>query len=245
MLLGDLGARIIKIEEPETGDETRYWGPPFLRGESVYFLALNRNKESVALDLKRPSDIAALQRLATEADVVVQNFRPGVAERLGVDYKSLQPDNPSMIYASISGFGLTGPDRGRAGYDLIVQAMSGMMLASGSSGEPAKALLPYSGRTGRTIRFPSHPGGVVREAKDRSRNTRRSFAARIAAVRNVVPLHRMSVDGTSPSAARYREFEHGPLPVAAMPGRAARGGRTERPDLAALLRCLGQAGMGR
>lgn len=144
MLLGDLGARIIKVEEPETGDETRHWGHPFLCGESIYFLALNRNKESVALDLKQPSDVAALQRLAAEVDIVVQNFRPGVAERLGVDYKALQPDNPGLIYASISGFGLTGPDHLRPGYDLIVQAMSGMMLASGSDGEPAKACFPVA-----------------------------------------------------------------------------------------------------
>jgi CoA:oxalate CoA-transferase len=144
MLLGDLGARVIKIEEPQTGDETRHWGPPFVRGESVYFLALNRNKESVVLDLKRPSDKAALRRLAAEADVVVQNFRPGVAERLGIDYKRLRPDNPRLIYASISGFGLTGPDRERPGYDLIVQAMSGLMVANGSEGEPAKVSFPLA-----------------------------------------------------------------------------------------------------
>ncbi len=144
MLLGDLGARVIKIEEPRTGDETRHWGPPFIGGESVYFLALNRNKESVALDLKLSSDVAALRRLAAEADVVVQNFRPGVAERLGIDYRCLRTDNPRLIYASISGFGLTGPDRERPGYDLIVQAMSGMMLANGSAGEPARACFPVA-----------------------------------------------------------------------------------------------------
>jgi crotonobetainyl-CoA:carnitine CoA-transferase CaiB-like acyl-CoA transferase len=144
MLLGDLGARVIKIEAPLSGDETRHWGSPSVQGESVYFLALNRNKESVALDLKEPSDLTALRRLAANFDVVVQNFRPGVAERLGIDYGSLRRDNPRLIYASISGFGLTGPDRQRSGYDLIVQAMSGMMLASGSEGEPAKACFPVA-----------------------------------------------------------------------------------------------------
>jgi len=144
MLLGDLGARVIKIEEPGTGDETRHWGPPFVRGESVYFLALNRNKESVVLDFKRPGDMAALGRLMADADVVIQNFRPGVAERLGIDYKRLRPDNPRLIYASISGFGLTGPDRERPGYDLIVQAMSGLMLANGSESEPAKVPFPLA-----------------------------------------------------------------------------------------------------
>jgi crotonobetainyl-CoA:carnitine CoA-transferase CaiB-like acyl-CoA transferase len=144
MLLGDLGARIIKIEEPRTGDETRPWGPPFVEGESAYFLALNRNKESVVLDFKQQGDLAALRRLASESDVVVQNFRPGVAKRLGVDYESLQAANADLIYASISGFGLTGPDCQRPVYDLIVQAMSGMMLASGWEGVPAKACFPVA-----------------------------------------------------------------------------------------------------
>src|SRR5215469_4085386 len=144
MLLGDLGARIVKIEEPRTGDETRHWGPPFVGGESVYFLALNRNKESVVLDFKQECDLAALRRLASESDVVAQNFRPGVVERLGVDYESLKRENPDLIYASISGFGLTGPDSQRPGYDLIVQAMSGMMLASGWEGVPVKACFPIA-----------------------------------------------------------------------------------------------------
>lgn len=144
MLLGDLGARVIKIEEPETGDETRHWGPPFVHGESAYFLALNRNKESVVLDLKQADDVATLRRLAQDVDVVVQNFRPGVVERLGIDYQTLKACNPGLIYASISGFGLSGPDRQRPGYDLIVQAMSGMMLASGSEDAPAKACFPVA-----------------------------------------------------------------------------------------------------
>src|SRR6516164_7191433 len=144
MILGDLGARIIKIEEPRTGDETRHWGPPFVEGESAYFLSLNRNKESVVLDFRQEGDVAALRRLASESDVVVQNFRPGVAERLGVEYESLQAANADLIYASISGFGLTGPDCQRPGYDLIVQAMSGMMLASGWEGVPAKACFPVA-----------------------------------------------------------------------------------------------------
>jgi formyl-CoA transferase len=120
MLLGDLGARIIKIEEPWTGDETRHWGPPFVKGESAYFLSLNRNKESVVLDFRQEGDLAALRRLTEQSDVVIQNFRPGVAERLQVDYRTLSAVNPGLIYASISGFGLTGPDCQRPGYDLIV-----------------------------------------------------------------------------------------------------------------------------
>ena len=134
MILGDLGARIIKIEEPGTGDETRHWGPPFVEGESAYFLSLNRNKESVVLDFRQEGDLAALRRLAEKSDVVIQNFRPGVAERLQVDYRILSAVNPGLIYASISGFGLTGPDCQRPGYDLIVQAISGMMLTGGWEG---------------------------------------------------------------------------------------------------------------
>src|SRR6516162_472099 len=144
MILGDLGARIIKIEEPGTGDETRHWGPPFVEGESAYFLSLNRNKESVVLDFRQEGDVAALRRLASQSDVVVQNFRPGVAERLQVDYRTLGRGNPGLIYASISGFGLTGPDCQRPGYDLIVQAMSGMMLTSGWEGVPVKACFPIA-----------------------------------------------------------------------------------------------------
>ena len=144
MILGDLGARIIKIEEPRTGDETRHWGPPFVEGESAYFLSLNRNKESVVLDFRQEGDVAALRRLASQSDVVVQNFRPGVAERLQVDYRTLNGGNPGLIYASISGFGLTGPDCQRPGYDLVVQAMSGMMLTSGWEGVPVKACFPIA-----------------------------------------------------------------------------------------------------
>jgi len=142
LMLGDLGARVIKIEEPGSGDETRQWGPPFVQGESAYFLSLNRNKESVALDFKREEDRKLLDGLVRECDVAVQNFRPGVPERLGIDYESLRRRNPGLIYVSISGFGQSGPDRERPGYDLIIQAMSGMMRASGTATGPAKSCFP-------------------------------------------------------------------------------------------------------
>ena len=145
MLLGDLGARVIKIEEPQGGDETRHWGQASEGGESAYFLALNRNKESVALDLKQESDLSALRKLAGEADVVVQNFRPGVVQRLGLDFESLRLRNAGLVYASISGFGLTGPYSERPGYDLIMQAMSGMMLAGSRPGDdPVRACFPVA-----------------------------------------------------------------------------------------------------
>lgn len=145
MSLGDLGARVIKVEEAGEGDESRFWGPPFVGGDSAYYLSLNRNKESIVLDLKNETGRAALKKLACAADVVVQNFRPGVVERLGIDYERLRENNPRLIYASISGFGLDGPDRARPGYDLIVQAMSGVMHANGGlENGPVKTCFPIA-----------------------------------------------------------------------------------------------------
>src|SRR6186997_3563195 len=111
MLLGDMGARVIKIEHPGRGDDTRAWGPPFVRGESAYFLSINRNKESVALDLKHPGAKAILDALVARADVVVENFRPGTMERLGLAYDAMAGRQPRVVYCSISGFGQTGPRR--------------------------------------------------------------------------------------------------------------------------------------
>jgi crotonobetainyl-CoA:carnitine CoA-transferase CaiB-like acyl-CoA transferase len=136
MMLADLGARVIKIEEQKRGDETRQWGPPFLEGISAYYLGMNRNKESVAVDLKSEHGRRLAQAIAGKADVVVENFRPGVTARLGLDYDSLAKPNPRLVYCSISGFGQTGPERERSGYDLIVQALSGLMFTSAAEGEP-------------------------------------------------------------------------------------------------------------
>ena len=127
MLLGDLGARVVKVEE-QGGDEARSWGPPFHEGTSAYFLGLNRNKESAALDLKNAADLAFVMRMAARADVVVENFRPGVAARLGLGYEALRAFRPGLIYGSVSGFGV---DSQRPGYDLIVQAASGLMYTTG------------------------------------------------------------------------------------------------------------------
>lgn len=145
MCMGDLGARVIKVEEPGSGDETRHWGPPFVGDNSTYWLGLNRNKESVALNLKQPGDRRVLLDMAQKADVVVENFRPDVTERLGVHYGALAPRNPRLIYASISGFGQTGPDRLKPGYDLIIQAMSGLMPVSAEpGGSPVKTGFPVA-----------------------------------------------------------------------------------------------------
>ena len=109
MLLADMGARVIKIEQPGKGDDTRQWGPPFVEGESAYFLSINRNKESVTLDFKAPEGRAALEQLIAKADVLVENFRPGTLAKLGLDYATLAPRRPRLVYCSISGFGQTGP----------------------------------------------------------------------------------------------------------------------------------------
>jgi crotonobetainyl-CoA:carnitine CoA-transferase CaiB-like acyl-CoA transferase len=134
MLLADLGADVIKVERPGQGDDTRAWGPPYAGGEAAYFLALNRGKRSVALDLARPEGQEAAHRLARSADVVVENFRPGTAERLGVGYERLAQQRPGLVYCSISGFGDERP-----GYDFVVQAESGLMAITGDAdGEPMK-----------------------------------------------------------------------------------------------------------
>jgi crotonobetainyl-CoA:carnitine CoA-transferase CaiB-like acyl-CoA transferase len=136
LMLADMGARVIKVERPGDGDETRAWGPPFVGGESAYFLGTNRNKESVALDFKRTQGRNILDRLLERTDVIVENFRPGTLARLGLDYASLKDVRPKLIYASISGFGQTGPRRHEAGYDAVVQAEGGLMSITGDSGGP-------------------------------------------------------------------------------------------------------------
>jgi glutaryl-CoA transferase len=134
LMLGDLGADVIKIERPGKGDDTRAWGPPFLDGEAVYFLSVNRNKRSIALDLKSDDGQAVLWRLIERADVVVENFSPGTISRLGFGYDAVKARRPAIVYASISGFGQSGPDFDRTAYDLIVQGMSGMMSITGQPG---------------------------------------------------------------------------------------------------------------
>lgn len=150
MLLGDLGARVIKVEETGRGDEVRGWGPPFVedskgRKWGTYFVSMNRNKESVELDLKSAEGRAAALALAREADIVVENFRPGVADRLGIDYNSLNVANAGMVYCSVSGFGQSGPWRERPGYDLLAQALSGLMHTSAEpGGAPVKTAFPVA-----------------------------------------------------------------------------------------------------
>jgi formyl-CoA transferase len=139
MFLGDLGAEVVKVEQPGVGDDTRGWGPPFTGGESAYFLCVNRNKKSVTVDLKSKEGVALLRRLAERADVLIENFRPGTMERLELGEKELRAVNPRLIYASLSGFGADGPMSDAPGYDLIVQAWGGLMSVTGPpDGEPSK-----------------------------------------------------------------------------------------------------------
>jgi len=131
MLLSDLGAEVVKVERPGAGDETRSWGPPFAGGEAAYFLAVNRGKRSIEVDLARPEGREIVLRLARWADVVVENFRAGAADRLGVGYEELSRENPALVYCSITGFGSERP-----GYDFVVQAESGLMAITGEAGGP-------------------------------------------------------------------------------------------------------------
>jgi formyl-CoA transferase/CoA:oxalate CoA-transferase len=136
MLLADMGARVIKVEQPGKGDDTRAWGPPFLQDESAYFLSINRNKESLTLDFKQPDGRAILDRLIGRADVLVENFRPGTLAKLGLDYASLAATHPRLVYCSISGFGQTGPRSREAGYDAVMQGEGGLMSITGAADGP-------------------------------------------------------------------------------------------------------------
>jgi crotonobetainyl-CoA:carnitine CoA-transferase CaiB-like acyl-CoA transferase len=138
MVLGDLGADVLKVEHPERGDDTRHWGPPFAGSESAYFLSINRNKRSIGVDLKDPDGLERVEKLAAGADVVIENWRRGALEKLGLGYEKLRRANPDLVYCSITGFG-PGPDEDRPGYDFLVQARGGVMGITGQpGGEPTK-----------------------------------------------------------------------------------------------------------
>jgi crotonobetainyl-CoA:carnitine CoA-transferase CaiB-like acyl-CoA transferase len=150
MMLGDLGADVIKVERPGHGDESRGWGPPFVGepygpypGESAYFLATNRNKRSITVNLKSPEGQAIVHQLAARSDALVENFRTGVLDEMGLDYEDLRATNPRLVYCSISGYGRTGPYAERPGYDFVVQAEGGMMGITGpEEGPPYRVGIP-------------------------------------------------------------------------------------------------------
>ena len=137
LMLGDYGADVIKIEIPGSGDDTRHWGPPFIGDESAYFLSINRNKRSLTLNFKEDKAKEIFLKLCKDADVIVENFTPGVMERFGLGYDAVKAVNPGIIYTSISGFGQDGAYRNRPAYDQIVQGLSGLMSITGEpGGEP-------------------------------------------------------------------------------------------------------------
>ena len=137
MILSDLGAEVIKVERPGSGDETRAWGPPFVKGLSYYFLSLNRGKKSMTLDLKTLEAQKIIRELVRDSDILVESFRPGTLAQYNLDYPRLRRVNKALVYCSISGFGQTGPYRDRPGYDLVALAMSGIMSTTGEEGRPS------------------------------------------------------------------------------------------------------------
>ena len=136
MMLGDMGADVLKVEMPKTGDEARAWGPPFINGESGYFLSVNRNKKGMTLNLKDARGKEILAKLMARADVVLQNFSPGTLEKLGFPYERMKAINPRIVYCAISGFGQSGPSAGKVAYDQILQGVGGLMSITGPVGGP-------------------------------------------------------------------------------------------------------------
>ena len=168
MLLGDLGADVVKVEHPDGGDETRAWGPPFYGEHSTYYLAVNRNKRSIALDLKDERGRRAARALAGRADVLVENLKAGSMERLGLGYEELARDNPGLVWCSISGFG-RGAGAALGGYDFLVQAMSGLMSVTGpAGGEPTKVGVALVDVLTGLYAF----GGVLAALRERDRTGR-------------------------------------------------------------------------
>ncbi|MGH9250062.1 MAG: CaiB/BaiF CoA transferase family protein, partial [Acidimicrobiales bacterium] len=188
MMLADLGARVIKVETPGHGDDTRGWGPPFVGPEddpvSTYYLSCNRNKESVTADLKTDGGRALLDGLVGRADVLLENFRPGVLDRLGFGEQRLHEINPGLVVLSISGFGYDGPEAGRAGYDQIAQGEAGLMSMTGPPGEPTRVGLPI----GDLLAGMYGAFGVLAALLERSR-TGRGTVVRTSLLAAIVGVH--------------------------------------------------------
>jgi len=205
MMLGDMGARVIKVESPGVGDESRHWGPPFVGPDdepvSTYFLSANRNKESVQLDLKSDEGRRGLERLIERADVLVENFRPGVLDRLGFGLDRLNELNPRLVLLSISGFGHDGPEGGRAGYDQIAQGEAGLMSLTGADPDrPTKVGVPI----GDLLAGMYGAFGVVSALNDRAR-TEQGTVVRTSLLAAIVGVHafqgtRWTVAGEVPRA---------------------------------------------
>ncbi|MEU9838902.1 CoA transferase [Actinomadura sp. NPDC048032] len=216
MTLADLGARVIKVEQPGTGDETRGWGPPFAGADrvSTYYLSINRNKESITLDLKSDEGRDVLARLVRHADVLVENFRAGVLDRLGFPVERLHELNPGLVVLSITGFGHDGPEGGRPGYDAIMQGEAGIMSVTGPPGTPSKVGLSIAD----ILAAGNGVAGVLAALYERTR-TGRGAVVRTSLLASVVGAHMFqgtrwtvardvpeSVGNDHPSIAPYGTF---------------------------------------
>ena len=191
MLLADMGAEVVKVEGPG-GDDTRTWQPPVRDGISTYYLGVNRNKRSIALDLRDAGDLAAAHELARRADIFIENFKPGGLARFGLDYEATSAANPAVVYASISGFGSGPKGASLPGYDLIVQAISGLMSVTGDpGGEPYRAGHGGLRRDLRPARHHRDPGRAQPQARDRPRAARRGQPAGVGHVRPGEPDQRL------------------------------------------------------
>ena len=225
MTLGDFGAEVIKVEQPGRGDDSRHWGPPFTAGgQSAYFLCANRNKRSLTLNLKTQAGRTIFRQLAAQADVVVENFKAGGMERLGLGCESLRADNPGLIYCAITGYGQSGPDHALPGYDTVIQAQGGIMsitgpTTAGTDGEPYKvgiaiaditaglhaavailSALQHRARTGEGQQIDIAP---LRHTAELARQRRQQLPA----VRRTAPSLRQRTHGT---VVPYQTFCHGP-----------------------------------
>src|SRR4051794_24168344 len=204
MMLGDLGARVVKVETPRGGDDSRGWGPPFVRQgeqrESTYFMSANRNKESITLDLKAEGDKAVLEALVRRADVLIENFRVGVLDRLGFPVRRLHELNPRLVILSITGFGHDGPEATRAGYDQIAQGEGGLMSVTGTE-QPTKVGVPIAD----LIAGMNGAFGVVSALLERTR-TGRGRVVRTSLLAGMIGVHafqgtRWTVAGEVPGLA--------------------------------------------
>ncbi len=205
MILSDLGARVIKVERPGTGDDSRQIGP-FLGDQSAYFASINRGKQSIALDLKDPGDRAIFEALVARADVLVENYRPGVMARLGLGWDVLHARHPRLIYAAASGFGQTGPDAHKAAYDMVVQAMGGIMSVTGwPGGKPTRVGTSVGDITAGLFTVI----GILSALHDRARTGEGQFVdvamldGQIAILENAVARYAVSGVAPGPLGARH------------------------------------------
>ena len=204
-VLGDLGADVIKVERPGQGDDTRKWGPPYLKdgqgrdtGESAYYLAANRNKRSITIDLEQPEGQALARRLIARSDMLFENFKVGGLAKYGLAYEQLKDDFPGLIYCSLTGFGQTGPYAPRAGYDLLAQAMGGLMSITGErDGPPVKVGVGIADLVTGHLLHHRDPGRAASSPRDRPRPADRPGAAR-------QPGQLPGQRGTQPSDRRHR-----------------------------------------